>query len=149
LGLPCVSAGEWLAFVDDDDTLATCYIDALQSEVAATPGVNVVVFRMITPSNVTIPPPHFDANNAITFGYVGISFAFKRELFTQGFRFVNSRGEDFELVSNLTASVSVRPNISRVAVLSPSLTYYIKTEPRDCPSVNDARVADRVVVTPK
>ena len=83
--------GEWVAFVDDDDTLSPHYVEWLEDSVMneekrGNKRVDVVLFRMKIGvrkqmSNDTILPP-FRHGNCARNSWVGISFAVRRDLFT-------------------------------------------------------------------
>jgi hypothetical protein len=115
-----------VAFVDDDDTLSKFYVDALLEEAVATPDVNVVLFRMRNPVGAFIPAPHI---MELVRNQVGISFAFKRYLYSEGFRFVNAQAEDLDMMRLLAASTSVRSDVPRVVVMSPLCMYFVRTAP--------------------
>ena len=86
---------EWIAFLDDDDTITSDYVELLLSKYV---NFDLVIFRMLcNKTNTTIPKQN---DNDIRFGNVGISFAFKAPeqpiLFTK-----NRDGEDFDFVKKL------------------------------------------------
>jgi glycosyltransferase involved in cell wall biosynthesis len=116
---------EWVAFVDDDDTLAPTYIQQLQGELDLTPSVETVIFRMLQPgcgdggSSCVLPPPdHTDFQ--VT--KVGISFAIKRQLYSQGFMFIPGGFEDFHMLEKLRAH-------KRNMVISKHTTYFVRASP--------------------
>jgi hypothetical protein len=83
--------GEWVAFVDDDDTLSPHYVEWLEDSVMneekrGNKRVDVVLFRMKIGvrkemSKDTILPPFRHGNRALN-SWVGISFAVRRDLFS-------------------------------------------------------------------
>jgi len=85
---------EWVAFLDDDDTLMLGYVEKLLSKYK---DFDAVVFRMKYQNGAIIPLPH---DSRMYFCNVGISFAYKmREpkiLFDS-----NRDGEDFDMVQKL------------------------------------------------
>jgi glycosyltransferase involved in cell wall biosynthesis len=92
---------DWVAFVDDDDTLDVGYVEALRLQISAHPSSSCFIFSMRAVGGRVYPSPgttRFVKND------VGISFAYKRFLFDDGFKFQNSYVEDFELLDNLRAA---------------------------------------------
>ena len=92
--------GEWIGFLDDDDTLLPDYVSNLRQE-ASNHNSDVIVTRMNHNGNI-IPMPgmkDFQKNN------VGISFAAKSHVFKKlGFRFRQTDAEDFELLNDFRSS---------------------------------------------
>jgi hypothetical protein len=126
------------------------YVDALLEEEAKTPGVNVVSFRMKT-TEVFIPDPSL---NALIVNNVGISFAYHRVLFNEGFTMSDGGVEDYELIKRLESSATIRPDLPRVTVMSPLCTYFVRLPPvmdRDNMTLADILVpgANRVKLDPK
>lgn len=88
------ACGEWLGFVDDDDSLEPDYVKWLREESV---GQDVVVFGMrCGPAGQVLPP-----GKELVCGYVGISFAvrsqFRRE---KGIWFSNYGAEDYQFLDN-------------------------------------------------
>jgi glycosyltransferase involved in cell wall biosynthesis len=104
----------WIGFVDDDDFLHSEYVNKLIEEISVTPNAHVISFRM-KDKNKIIPPI---GHQSIQFGYIGISFAMKTVLFKNGFLFIQSEKEDFDLLNHIQQS-------GNTIVLSPYLTYFI------------------------
>jgi len=94
--------GEWLAFVDDDDTVNPCFTEWLKRGIEKATqdseegnGPDLVLFRMQRDGKLI---PSLDSN-LIVRGLAGISFAMRRELFTEkGIRFDPSMDEDYRLM---------------------------------------------------
>ena len=94
--------GEWLAFVDDDDTVNPCFTEWLKRGVNKAiqdsgegNGPDLVLFRM-QKDGIVIPALN---SHEIVRGLAGISFAMRRELFTEkGIKFDPSMDEDYRLM---------------------------------------------------
>jgi glycosyltransferase involved in cell wall biosynthesis len=125
-----VAATEWVAFVDDDDTLAPDYIETLRREVVKTPRADAVIFRMRTNKAgglKVLPPPGVRDFRA---HLVGISFAVKRypECFEGGmFSFTPGGTEDFVALDRLRRS-------GATIMLSPRVVYFVEMLPEDSSS---------------
>lgn len=109
----------WIAFVDDDDVLASDYISRLLEEIRLDSDLEAVVFRMSAMylEKFYILPEKED--RALRKYQVGISFAICRHLFEAGFWFQPSRTEDFDLLKKLD-------DAKKKMVISPHVTYYVK-----------------------
>jgi glycosyltransferase involved in cell wall biosynthesis len=76
-----LATSEWIAFVDDDDTLSSNYVETFYNEIKEFNNIDVIIFRMSY---------HFDLNhiipnlyaNSIYDGGVGISFVIKKNYLT-------------------------------------------------------------------
>ncbi|MEC7692937.1 MAG: glycosyltransferase [Bacteroidota bacterium] len=89
---------KWVAFLDDDDRLASSYVDAL---VSGRQDVDVVVFQMRKGAMV-LPWDRDVARQTFHKGRVGISFALNTlATVAAGTRFSPSRYEDFNLLASL------------------------------------------------
>jgi glycosyltransferase involved in cell wall biosynthesis len=102
---------EWVAFVDDDDSITPNYIESFLSELWLDP--DVIIFRMTMDDRVC---PSIDSTNFFIKN-VGISFAVKTELVSK-FIFIPSIEEDFEFLDK------VRLKNYKI-VLSPYITYTV------------------------
>ncbi len=102
---------EWVAFVDDDDSITPNYIESFLSELWLDP--DVIIFRMTLDDRVC---PSIDSTNFFIKN-VGISFAVKTELVSK-FIFIPSIEEDFEFLDK------VRLKKYKI-VLSPYITYTV------------------------
>jgi glycosyltransferase involved in cell wall biosynthesis len=94
----------WTGFVDDDDTLTPHYVASARHEVAATPDVECIVFRMLKydfkkSNRITILPALKD--KALYQGGVGISFCLQTDLFKKRFPFLQGELEDFILLKGM------------------------------------------------
>ena len=82
---------EWVAFLDDDDTVNSDYVDLLLNKYN---NRDFVIFKMKYKNGLVLPK-----DNTIIFGNVGISIAFKNSLES---KFKNNRdGEDFDFIIDL------------------------------------------------
>ena len=111
---------EWIAFLDDDDTISNDYIQHFIDEQTLFPSMDVLIFRMlnyhcILPSNYT---DDFYINS------VGISFCMKKKIFDEGNLFVPSNKEDFNMLDK------IRSNHYHMNI-SPYLTYFVRSNPID------------------
>jgi len=102
---------EWVAFVDDDDSITPNYVESFLSELWLDP--DVIIFRMTLDDRVC---PSIDSTNFFIKD-VGISFAVKTELVSK-FIFIPSIEEDFEFLDK------VRLKKYKI-VLSPYITYSV------------------------
>ena len=102
---------EWVAFVDDDDSITPNYVESFLSELWLDP--DVIIFRMTLDDRVC---PSIDSTNFFIKD-VGISFAVKTELVSK-FIFIPSIEEDFEFLDK------VRLKKYKI-VLSPYITYTV------------------------
>lgn len=106
---------EWIAFLDDDDTLAYTYLENLHNEIHLCHNVDVVIFRMLHPDYGVLPKPsstHFQKYE------VGISFAIKRSIVGDNVRFVSGHDEDYIFLC------SARENGHKI-VMSPYVKYFV------------------------
>lgn len=106
---------EWIAFLDDDDTLAHTYLECLYNEINLCYNVDVVIFRMVHPEYGVLPKvssTHFQKYE------VGISFAIKRTIFNDELKFISSHDEDYVLLCN------IRDKGYKI-VMSPYVKYFV------------------------
>jgi len=106
---------EWIAFLDDDDTLAHTYLECLYNEIHLCYNVDVVIFRMVHPEYGVLPKvssTHFQKYE------VGISFAVKRKIFNDELMFISSHDEDYVLLCN------IRDKGHKI-VMSPYVKYFV------------------------
>ncbi len=106
---------EWIAFLDDDDTLAYTYLETLYNEIDLCFNVDAVIFRMYHPEYGVLPKvdsTHFQKYE------VGISFAIKKKVFDQGMCFVSGHDEDYGLLCN------IRDNKFKIC-MSPYVKYFV------------------------
>ena len=90
---------EWVAFVDDDDSLKKTYVEIFLDEIKHFYNTDLIIFRMVCPDNITLLPP-VDADN-FHFCQVGISFAIKKKIFDSGLIFVPGQFEDFTFLDKV------------------------------------------------
>jgi glycosyltransferase involved in cell wall biosynthesis len=105
---------EWIAFVDDDDTIKDNYVEIFLYEINKYK-VDVVIFRMLFCDEIM---PHDKIDNFII-NNVGISFALKKSIFDNGIIFESSKEEDFHLLDK------IRENGYKM-MISPHLLYFVK-----------------------
>ena len=118
-GIMCANT-EWVAFLDDDDTLHKNYVDNLYTELGNCPNVDCIIFRMVL-NNVILPRK---TDTTFVRNYVGISFAYKKCLFDAGLIFEPSGTEDFDLLHKL------RTNKAKI-IISPYVMYFVRKKPED------------------
>lgn len=116
-GIEHSQTGTWLAFVDDDDELDPNYVYNLAHITKVEkPQTECIIFRMMLPNGVVLPP-----HGATDFyrNQVGISFAIRRKLFDEGFKFAsNDDTEDFNLLNRLRRA-------KRNIYIAPYVMYYV------------------------
>jgi glycosyltransferase involved in cell wall biosynthesis len=127
--------GEWVAFVDDDDTISPYYVEWLEDCLLGEKKrdekrVDLVLFRMriarkFQPDETILPP--FSHKNTARNSWVGISFAVRRNLFTSNkLAFTTHNAEDYKL---LKAAYDIGINM-KIANL---VGYFVKTNPEMLP----------------
>lgn len=113
------SSNKWIAFVDDDDTVTSYYVDSLAVELENTdPPFDVCVFRMrCDPGGERILPPIM--NDELGEDKVGISFCVKKDFIKKhNIKFVNDIREDFKFLMDLK-------NAGAVIKVSKYVTYNV------------------------
>jgi glycosyltransferase involved in cell wall biosynthesis len=109
---------EWVAFVDDDDSIKNNYVDIFLNEILHY-DVDTIIFRMVIHPEepFTILPN----NNTDDFYacYVGISFALKKSIFDSGIIFEPSGVEDFVFLNK------IRENKYKM-MISPYALYFVR-----------------------
>lgn len=110
---------EWIAFLDDDDTIAPDYIETFNKEITEYSFVDVLIFRMHKHILNNAPKilPKLNTDNFYV-AEVGISFLIKANIFKKGFGFKPSHIEDFEYLSTL------RDN-NYCIMISPYVKYFV------------------------
>lgn len=99
------TSNEWIAFVDDDDTISPYYIDSLHLEINnSEENFDCCVFRMrFDPSGEKILPPLGETN--LVEDKVGISFCVRKSFLKKhSIQFVNDTREDFKFLMSLKES---------------------------------------------
>ena len=110
----------WIAFVDDDDTLESNYVSSFNRELDLNPEIDVCIFRMIYSNGLILPQfgiCDFPVNN------VGISFFVKTSCFnSDNIWFIPSETEDFDILDkyrknnkNIHISNSIVYNVNPMA----------------------------------
>jgi glycosyltransferase involved in cell wall biosynthesis len=105
----------WTGFLDDDDHILPNYTQSLLEEIKINPSAELISFRMIDKTQI-LPP---DYMTTIEFGYIGISFCYKTQLFQDGFKFIQSGQEDFDFINNIK-------DAKKKIILSPFITYIVR-----------------------
>lgn len=113
----------WVAFLDDDDTVSHDYVLFFQKEIWLNPNVELVSFRMFDsritdPNNLLKVLPEEQAIDAQR-DHIGISFAF-RQTQLNSVLFLKSATEDYLFIHNFCYASG------RLCILSPYITYYVK-----------------------
>lgn len=121
---------EWVAFVDDDDTLTTRYVDIFIEESSAYTLADIIIFRMEAKKDYILPKLSTDTFYKFQ---VGISFAVKRKLFNKGNLFIPNTTEDF---CYLDEARNKKYNI----MISPHITYFV----RNCEKYTREELGNRV-----
>jgi len=125
--------GEWIAFVDDDDTISPYYIEWLQDITKWNSETDLIVFRMKRHQRILPRPGEKTAKK----NQIGISFAVKREHFvSKRVKFVPSNTEDFYFLWN---SQDAGLNLK----IANCTAYFVRQLPEDKPgscSIEDLNV---------
>ena len=110
---------EWIAFVDDDDTIASNYVETFYNEIQEFNNMDVIIFRMSYELNKDQILPHLNESNNFYHAAVGISFAMKKNLCDLGYIFIPSIGEDYDLLNK------IRENNYKM-MISPYIRYFVR-----------------------
>jgi glycosyltransferase involved in cell wall biosynthesis len=107
---------EWVAFVDDDDTLANNYVETFYNELLEIEEkqIDVIIFRMYHPYIVY---PLLETDNFYCCN-VGISFAMKTRIYDD-IQFIPSSMEDYLLLDR------IRENKYKM-MISPFVRYFVR-----------------------
>jgi len=107
---------EWFAFLDDDDTIASDYIEVFKNELLMYPFIDVYIYRMINNDNRIIPKL-----NSINFEIcdVGISFIIKYDIYKSGIEFDPDSAEDFLYLNK------IRKDGYKI-MISPYIKYFVR-----------------------
>ena len=112
-----MASTEWIGFVDDDDTISCNYISYLKQELLNYENLELIIFRMMYENGVVLPSK-FDRN--IIRNKVGISFAFKKELYSKyKYKFENNPYEDYMFLKNIQ-------NNNHKILISSYVSYFIR-----------------------
>jgi hypothetical protein len=105
---------EWIAFVDDDDTLSKYYIEILNLEKTKN-DFDCCVFRMRYDKNNSKVVPPFGMNY-LAQNFVGISFCVKKDFLDNNqVLFENNNAEDFMLLKQITdkdGKIHISPHVT-------------------------------------
>ena len=107
---------EWVAFVDDDDSVSINYVDIFIKDSSAYTLADIIMFRMEGCLGCIIPTL---STEKIYHVQVGISFAAKKKIFDEGYVFIPSIAEDFIY---LDGARNKKYNI----MISPYVTYFVR-----------------------
>lgn len=110
---------DWIGFLDDDDTIASDYVETFNNELIAYPFVDVIIFRMHRPNLEPVVLPELETDDFYA-DHVGISFAFKKKIIDEGFFMQPSSIEDFEYLSTLR-------NNNYCIMISPYIKYFVNS----------------------
>ena len=105
---------EWIAFLDDDDTISSDYIETFYYEIELYPYIDTLIFRMKLNDRYV---PDLNTNNFYICD-VGISFIIKKQIFLDGIKFSPSGAEDFYYLDN------IRRN-NYIIMISPYVKYFV------------------------
>ena len=104
---------EWIAFLDDDDTINKDYVKTLYEKYNE---YDFVVWRMIMTNQAIVP--YTTEKNGFRFGHVGISFCYKNKF--DGLKFQSNRnGEDCDFVQELEG-------LSKNYIITEEIFYYVR-----------------------
>ena len=109
---------QWIAFLDDDDTISNDYIETFHKELDINKDFDVLIFRMQMEDRIV---PKLSSTN-FKICDVGISFVMKREIFRKGLSFIANGAEDFLYLN------SIRKAEYRI-IISPYVRYFVR---KDC-----------------
>ncbi len=129
----------WIGFIDDDDTISPYYINNLLEEIKINNNMECCIFRMIYKNLIFLPKIE---NQDIIKNNVGISFCFKKSLFTKikNLNFINNSHEDYYFLKKIK-------NNNIEIILSPFINYFVKTE--FIQSVNNIKNIPRYTIKKK
>jgi hypothetical protein len=105
---------DWIAFVDDDDTLSKYYVEVLELEKTKS-DIDCCVFRMrYDKDNQKVVPP-FEMNY-LAQNFVGISFSVRKQFLDKNqILFENNNAEDFmflKQVSDKGGNIYISPHVT-------------------------------------
>lgn len=107
---------EWIAFLDDDDTIARDYIEIFKNELMTYPDCDVYIYRMINNEHRIIPKL-----TSLNFQVcdVGISFIIKRSIYVTGLEFEPDGAEDYIYLNKIRKA-------GYKMIISPYVKYYVR-----------------------
>lgn len=112
-----IALTEWIAFLDDDDTIANDYIDTFYNELKLFPDIDLLIFRMQMDNRII---PKLDADNFYICD-VGISFIMKKKIFDDCIQFIPDGAEDF-LYLDLIRKKNYK------IIISPFIKYFVRNK---------------------
>jgi glycosyltransferase involved in cell wall biosynthesis len=104
---------EWIGFLDDDDTINKNYVKVLEDKYL---DYDFVVWRMKFKDGLVLPPTNM---NVLLQNYVGISFCYKKSMFSDIFFLENSNSEDYNFLKQLL-------NRSQKYKITPEIMYNVR-----------------------
>ena len=116
-GIEIILKGEiktnWIAFLDDDDTINKKYVEYFFKELNDN-NLDVLIYRMNKLGKII---PSINSKDFII-GDVGISFIINKSIFKTGIKFVSSGIEDFLLLNQIR-------KLNYKIIISPYVFYYV------------------------
>jgi len=109
---------EWIAFLDDDDTISHNYIETFYKELELNPYLDVLIFRMMVNDRII---PKLETNN-FYLNDVGISFIMKRSIHSSGIIFIPDGAEDFLYLDKIRKA-------GYLIIISHYIKYFVRDEP--------------------
>jgi glycosyltransferase involved in cell wall biosynthesis len=109
---------EWIAFLDDDDTISHDYIETFYKELELSPYLDVLIFRMMINDRII---PKLETNN-FYLNDVGISFIMKRSIYSSGTIFIADGAEDFLYLDKIR-------KLGYKIIISQYIKYFVRNEP--------------------
>ena len=125
---------EWIAFLDDDDTLSNDYIEIFYKEIELYPYIDTLIFRMKLNDRYV---PDLNINNFYICD-VGISFIMRTEIFLDGIKFSPSGAEDFYYLD------SIRRN-NYIMMIVPYVKYFVRENSTKHLTV-DVPMGNRIII---
>lgn len=107
---------KWIAFLDDDDTIARDYIEIFNTELLAYSECDVYIYRMINNEHRIIPKltsMNFQVCD------VGISFIIKRDIYIKGLEFESDGAEDYLYLNKIRKA-------GYKIIISPYVKYFVR-----------------------
>lgn len=115
-GMSVVEDSEWIAFLDDDDTIASDYIEIFKNEISIYSNIDVYIYRMINNEQRIIP--NLDIVN-FKICDVGISFIINYKIYKSGIEFDADGAEDYLYLNKIRKA-------SYKMMISPYIKYYVR-----------------------
>ena len=110
---------EWIAFLDDDDIIASDYIETFNKELIEYPLTDILIFRMTYENNINYILPILNTESFYV-NNVGISFALKTKIFDiDNIKFIPSSNEDYSLLNELRDK-------KYIIMISPHIKYLVR-----------------------